>query len=93
MNLLRIDFSASGTVDFQEFLSLIVPTKSETNRNDELMRAFEAFDKDGNGYISKEELREGLQILGEKVTEEELRELLNIVDSDNDGEIRYSGAV
>jgi calmodulin len=45
----------------------------------------------GDGYISKEELKEGLQILGEAITDEELDELIRQIDYDNDGQIHYSG--
>ena len=45
----------------------------------------------GDGYISREELKEGLQILGENITDEELNELIQQIDSDNDGHIHYAG--
>jgi calmodulin len=77
-------------VDFNEFLSLIVPTQKETPENN-LLQAFRAFDVNGDGYISREELKEGLQILGEAITEADLNELIQQIDSDNDGQIHYAG--
>ena len=85
-----LSFVGNGTVDFNEFLSLIVPTQKESPQNN-LLEAFRAFDVNGDGYISKEELKEGLHILGEMVTDAELNELIHKIDSDNDGQIRYAG--
>lgn len=87
----EVDEDGNGTVDFNEFLTLIVPTKPETtSRKDDLLRAFEAFDSNGDGFISKEELKEGLKIIGESVTDGELRELLKIIDADGGNKIRYT---
>ena len=80
----------NGTVDFNEFLSLIVPTQKETPQSN-LLQAFQAFDVNGDGYISKEELREGLQILGEQISDAELNDLIGQIDTDNDGHIHYAG--
>lgn len=43
------------------------------------------FDKDGSGTISKEEIKEALGGLDEKIVEEIIRE----VDANNDGEISF----
>lgn len=91
IQILSLIISGNGKVDFQEFLSLIVPSKPETCREEELLEAFAAFDTDGNGYISREELKAGLEVIGETVTDEELSDLIKIIDSDDDGEIRYTG--
>ena len=37
------------------------------------------------------ELKEGLQIIGEQITDEEINELIQIIDDNNDGYIRYEG--
>lgn len=43
---------------------------------DEFIRAFQIFDKEGNGFIGVGELRYVLTQLGEKMTDEEVDELL-----------------
>ena len=45
-------------------------------------KAFEIFDKDGNGHITPRELREVMRQLGSNVTEEELSLLIAAADTD-----------
>lgn len=47
-----------------------------TDRSEEFIRGFQVFDKDGNGVIGAGELRYVLTQLGEKMSDEEVDELL-----------------
>ena len=49
------------------------------------------FDKDGNGSISGEELRQVMTNLGERLTDDDVREMIREADIDGDGEINYNG--
>ena len=53
------------------------------------MEAFQAFDKDGNGTISAAELRHVMTNLGEKLTDEEVDEMIREADVNGDGIIDY----
>lgn len=57
----------------------------------EIREAFEVFDKDGNGFISAQELRQVMASLGEKLSEEELDEMMREADVDGDGQINFEG--
>ena len=48
----------------------------DTDTEEELVEAFKVFDRDGNGYISAAELRHVMTNLGEKLTEEEVDEMI-----------------
>lgn len=48
------------------------------------------FDKDGTGYIGVGQLKYILTNLGEKMTEEEVEELLKAVDTSS-GQVNYTG--
>lgn len=58
-------------------------------RASQIREAFKVFDKDGNGYISAAELRHVMTNLGEKLTDEEVDEMIREADVDGDGQINY----
>ncbi|CAL5416233.1 unnamed protein product [Camellia sinensis] len=66
-------------------------TKSlkETDAEEELKEAFKVFDKDQNGYISANELRHVMINLGEKLTDEEVDQMIKEADLDGDGQVNY----
>jgi len=59
-----IDADGSGTIDFDEFLTLMSDPKFNDLAKDEHRQAFEMFDKDGSGYISVAELKGAFRDLG-----------------------------
>jgi len=76
------------TIEFNEFLQMM----SKQMRNysqDSLRDAFRIFDKDDDGLISVEELRNIMLRLGEKMTDKELDEMIAEANCDKDGHIDY----
>ena len=47
------------------------------------------FDKNGDGKISKEELKVVMTNLGEKLTDAEIEEMIHEADDDGDGSVDY----
>lgn len=58
---------------------------------DEYCRGFQVFDKDMTGFIGVGQLKYILTNLGEKMTDEEVDELLKAVDTSS-GQVNYTGA-
>ena len=81
----------NGTIDFPEFLTMMARKMKDTDTEEELKEAFRVFDKDGNGFISAAELRHVMTNLGEKLTDEEVDEMIREADIDGDGQVNYDG--
>jgi calcium-dependent protein kinase len=54
-----------------------------------LKEMFKSLDTDNNGIVTLEELRTGLPKLGSKISEAEIRQLMEAADMDGDGSIDY----
>eukprot|EP00290_Baffinella_frigidus_P011411 CAMPEP_0180165614 /NCGR_PEP_ID=MMETSP0986-20121125/31081_1 /TAXON_ID=697907 /ORGANISM="non described non described, Strain CCMP2293" /LENGTH=167 /DNA_ID=CAMNT_0022116637 /DNA_START=17 /DNA_END=521 /DNA_ORIENTATION=- len=61
----------------------------DQDTEDDIIEAFRVFDKDGNGTISAAELRHVMTNLGEKLTDEEVDEMIREADVNGDGIIDY----
>lgn len=61
-----------------------------TDEEEILKRAFQFFDKDGNGEISVQELKTTMHELGDLLSEEEIHAFMAIMDVNNDGVIGYN---
>ncbi|PWA30871.1 calmodulin [Artemisia annua] len=85
----EVDADQNGTIDFSEFLNLMARKMKDTDSEEELKEAFKVFDKDQNGYISAAELRHVMTNLGEKLTDEEVDEMIREADMDGDGQVNY----
>merc|ERR1711918_339471 len=85
----EVDADGNGTIDFPEFLSLMARKMKGTDTEEELIEAFKVFDRDGNGFISAAELRHVMAILGVKLADEEVDEMIREADVDGDGQINY----
>ena len=69
----EVDADGSGSIQFPEFLLMMAKKTSELNAEDEIREAFHVFDRDGNGYISRNEFSAVLLNIGEKITDEEMQ--------------------
>ncbi|KAI3898631.1 hypothetical protein MKW98_000744 [Papaver atlanticum] len=85
----EVDVDGNGTIEFGEFLSLMARKMKETDAEEELQEAFKVFDKDQNGFISAPELRHVMINLGEKLTDEEVDQMIREADLDGDGQVNY----
>ena len=62
---------------------------TESNEADELVAAFKVFDKNGDGCISKMELKQVMAQLGENLTDEQLNDMMKEADVNGDGGIDF----
>lgn len=82
-----VDENNNGLIDFPEFLILMEHKMRDTD--DEMLVAFKQFDIDGNGQISREELKLTMTKLCGNLSEEQIDHIVHEVDKDGDGQINY----
>merc|ERR1711918_217672 len=85
--LADIDKDGNGTIESGEFMELMTAKYSEKDAKDDIIKAFGLFDDDGTGKITMKNLKRVAQELGESLSDDELKEMLVLGDTDGDGEI------
>jgi len=80
--------AGGGKVDVESLHQLITKHVKGWTTPEELRGAFQVFDKQGNGLISTHDLKMSLTTLGERLTDEELDELIRECDHDGEGMVR-----
>ncbi|XP_075481479.1 calcium-dependent protein kinase 2-like [Primulina tabacum] len=81
------DVDGNGTIDYIEFITATMH-RHKLERDEHLFSAFQFFDKDSSGYITRDELESAMKeySMGDETT---IREIISEVDTDNDGRINY----
>lgn len=87
----RIDYDKTGFIEYSEF---VIATMNEKDllSNDKLKHAFDMFDADGSGHISKDELVEVLsffQSVDKSLDSDVIDRIVKQVDENDDGEIDF----
>ena len=85
----EVDSDGNGKIEFSEFFNMMAQKMSSRDFNDEALEAFKVLDKDGSGSISEVELRQIMINIGENLTDEEIREMMQEADLDGDGEVSF----
>ncbi|XP_060584353.1 uncharacterized protein LOC132740467 isoform X3 [Ruditapes philippinarum] len=91
--LAPIDTDHNGSIDYDEFKQFIIEKDILKSLADEvcyeMQDAFNIFDKDGDGFITKAELKKVLTKIGDKMPEELADEFIREADLNGDGKIDY----
>ncbi|MBA0722168.1 hypothetical protein Golax_002860 [Gossypium laxum] len=81
------DVDNSGTIDYIEFVTATMH-RHRLEREENIVKAFQFFDKDNSGFITRDELRQAMTQygMGDEAT---IDEVIEDVDTDKDGRINY----
>lgn len=77
---IQADIDNSGTIDYGEFIAAMLHL-NKVQKEDHLFAAFNYFDKDGSGYITKDELQQACNQFG--LQEDHLDDIIREADRDN----------
>ncbi|XP_075934367.1 centrin-3 isoform X2 [Anarhichas minor] len=86
------DREGNGKISFEDFNEVVTDRILERDPTEEITKAFKLFDDDESGKISLRNLRRVARELGENVSDEELRSMIDEFDADGDGETDCSRA-
>nr|CAI5860308.1 unnamed protein product [Callosobruchus analis] len=86
----EIDEDSNGEISFEEFANLAARFLVEDDEDTEAIQvelkgAFRLYDREGNGFITTDVLREILRELDEKLSEDDLDNIIDEIDTDGSG--------
>ncbi|CAD7967744.1 unnamed protein product [Amoebophrya sp. A120] len=87
-----IDEEGTNMYDFQFFLKLMRKWDENGHKylgQDELLNAFRILDLDNSGFITSNEVRQIMNVFGDKLSLEEADGMLELADLDGNGNINY----
>ena len=76
-------------IEFNEFIQIMIEKVRKVNEGKAIYDMFQLFDKDGNGYITGEELRNVMFSLGENLPDEVIDEMIDEADMNGDNRIDF----
>ncbi|CAB3228563.1 unnamed protein product [Arctia plantaginis] len=90
----EVDVNATGELQFSDFCTLAAKFLTEEEEDDEaiikeLREAFRLYDREGNGYITTDVLKEIFKELDNSITPEDLDTMIEEIDSDGSGTVDW----
>ncbi|XP_063858105.1 troponin C, isoallergen Bla g 6.0101-like [Scylla paramamosain] len=83
---------SEGKMSFDQFVNVVscfMQDEDEEAMAEELREAFRLYDKEGNGYITTQTLKEILKELDNKLSEDDLDGIIEEVDEDGSGTVDF----
>ena len=82
------DFNSDGTIDYREFGDIM---RQRIRIKDSFLKEFQMIDKNGDGKLCPQELKEVINKLGTvKKSDAEIDQIIQNVDEDGDGYLDYN---
>ena len=81
----ELDSNSNGVIDFEEFLKFSLKKINEKDEIEEIEKVFQYYDEEKKGKIDAKNLIKVAGMLGQKITADEAKKMLNLLDADGDG--------
>ncbi|KAH0480071.1 MAG: uncharacterized protein KVP18_003703 [Porospora cf. gigantea A] len=81
--------ASGGAIDFEEFLEAITAKLGDKDSREGIQKIFALFDDDKTNCISLRNLQRVAKELGETMSDDELKEMIERADSSGKGEISF----
>ncbi|VVC36122.1 EF-Hand 1, calcium-binding site,EF-hand domain pair,EF-hand domain [Cinara cedri] len=85
----EVDQDGNGSIEFDEFLLMMARKLKAIDGEEEMHHAFNVFDKNGDGFITFDELKRVMCSIGERLTDEEIEDMIKEADLNGDKKIDY----
>jgi len=86
---LRMGDGEDVGIDLDDFIQLMAIHLRRKLSVEDARLAFSSFDLNHDGYIDKEELAQAMEMIGFKMTPDEIEEMIREADKDGDGKISF----
>ncbi|XP_050539789.1 calmodulin-beta-like [Daktulosphaira vitifoliae] len=86
----EVDQDGNGSIEFNEFLLMMARKLKVSDGEEEMHHAFNVFDKNGDGFITFDELKRVMFSIGERLTDEEIEDMIKEADLNGDKKIDYN---
>ncbi len=84
----EVDFHGKNQINYTEFLAATISVKKILTK-EHLIAMFNQFDTDGSGYISINDIKEAMDKFGQKITAEEIQDIMKKHAVANPNQISY----
>lgn len=86
-----LNYEKSSSLTQDQFQKIAAHVWREDSTEEQLARAFKAFDTNHDGTVDVREFREAMMKHGEPMTYEEFNHFISLIDNDHNGRISYTG--
>lgn len=83
------DIDMNGNIEFPEFVTMMAKKIKDIDVEEELVEAFRVLDREGNGMVTLKDLKSALTGHGDKMTAQEIEEIMKDAQVDEDGQFNY----
>ena len=85
----EVDKDPETSLNFDEFCKIMAPRLKKADERDEVMKVFQIFDSDNQGFITIRELKRMAEDCGEMLSDQEMQEMIAEADKTGDGKITF----